>query len=124
VEPKLRVWVVFGPRLKFGDGRARLLELIEERGSLRQAAAAFGMSYRNAWGYLRELENAAGFKFVERAPGGSPRSGMRLTGAAREFLASYREFRRGLDAVAARHFERSFRPRAGRGRIAAPRPPE
>ena len=85
--PKLRVWVVFGSRLKFGDGRARLLELIDERGSLRQAAAEFDMSYRNAWGYLRELEQAAGFELVARSPKGTLRSGMRLTPRGREFLA-------------------------------------
>jgi molybdenum-dependent DNA-binding transcriptional regulator ModE len=39
MKPKLRVWVVFGKQLKFGDGRARLLQLIADRGSLRQAAA-------------------------------------------------------------------------------------
>ena len=72
MKPKLRVWVTFGDDLKFGDGRARLLEAIEQRGSLKKAAEAFEMSYRNAWGYLRELEHAAGFKFVERAPGGGP----------------------------------------------------
>jgi molybdate transport system regulatory protein len=35
MKPKLRVWVMFGDELKFGDGRARLFELIEERGSLK-----------------------------------------------------------------------------------------
>ncbi len=109
MKPKLRVWVTFGEDLKFGDGRARLLELIEERGSLRQAAAELEMSYRNAWGYLRELERAAGFKFVERGPGGGPSSGMRLTRAAKQFLARYRKFRGGLDDAMKRHFERSFR---------------
>ena len=105
MEPKLRVWVVFGKRLKFGDGRARLLELIEERGSLQQAAAEFDMSYRNAWGYLRELETAAGFKFVEREGGGR---GMRLTPAARAFLKRCRAFQRGLDNAASRSFARAF----------------
>jgi molybdate transport system regulatory protein len=114
VEPKLRVWIVFEEGAKFGDGRARLLELIAERGSLRQAAAEFGMSYRNAWGYLRELERAAGFPFVERAPGGHPRSGMRLTPGGRAFLACYGTFRRGLDEVAARRFARSFSGRVFR----------
>jgi molybdate transport system regulatory protein len=109
---KLRVWVVFGPRLKFGDGRARLLELIEAHGSLRRAAAALDMSYRNAWGYLRDLERAAGFKLLERAPGGVPRRGMRLTPAGRDFLRRYRMFRGGLDAVAVRRFARAF-PAAG-----------
>jgi molybdate transport system regulatory protein len=108
VKPKLRVWVVFGSRLKFGDGRARLLELIDARGSLRQAAAEFDMSYRNAWGYLRELEQAAGFELVARAPKGTRRSGMKLTPRGREFVARYRKFQRNLDAAAARHFARAF----------------
>ena len=109
MKPKLRVWVTFGDSLKFGDGRARLLELIEERGSLKKAAQEFEMSYRNAWGYLRDLEEAAGFKFVERVPGGGPQSGMRLTPAGKRFLARYRKFREGLDGAAKRHFARSFR---------------
>jgi len=72
VEPKIRVWVVFDKQLKLGAGRAQLLRLIDERGSLRKAAAEFGMSYRNAWGYLQELEQAAGFRFVERTSSGHP----------------------------------------------------
>lgn len=108
MKPKLRVWVVLGNRLKFGDGRARLLELIDERGSLRQAAAELDMSYRNAWGYLQELEKAAGFKLVARAPEGTLRSGMRLTSSGREFLACYRAFQRSLDGAASRHFDRTF----------------
>jgi molybdate transport system regulatory protein len=102
--------VTFGDDLKFGDGRARLLEAIEQRGSLRKAAEAFEMSYRNAWGYLRELERAAGFKFVERAAGGGPDSGMRLTEAGKRFLRHYRTFRGAVEASMTRHFERSFKP--------------
>lgn len=108
MKPRVKVWVVFGDRLKLGDGRARLLELIDDLGSLRQAVAAFDMSYRNAWGYLRELEKAAGFKFVERVPGRGPRAGTRLTAKGRAFLRRYREFSKGLDALARRRFARSF----------------
>lgn len=108
MKPKLKVWVTFG-ELKFGDGRARLLEAIDEQGSLRKAAGSFEMSYRNAWGYLRELERAAGFKFVERAPGGGPQSGMKLTEEGRRFLQRYRKFRSGLDQTVTRQFERSFK---------------
>lgn len=116
MKPKLRVWIVFGERLKLGDGRARLLELIDERGSLRQAAAEFGMSYRTAWGYLGELERAAGFTLIERAPAGTLRSGMRLTAKGREFLACYRTFQRGLDRAAVRHFDRAFKGKVFRTR--------
>jgi len=108
MKPKLRVWVTFGKDLKFGDGRARLLELIDARGSLKKAAQELEMSYRNAWGYLRDLEKAADFKFVERAPGGGPDSGMRLTKAGKRFLARYQKFRSGVDNAARRHFDRTF----------------
>ena len=110
MKAKVKVWVTFSDELKFGDGRARLLELIGKRGSLQKAAQELEMSYRNAWGYLRELERAAGFKFVERAPGGGPQSGMRLTQEAKRFLARYWKFRAGLDGAAKRSFDRAFRP--------------
>lgn len=106
---RLKVWVVLGERIKFGDGRAELLALIDELGSLQKAVARFGMSYRGAWGYFRELERAAGFKLLERRPGRGPEGGTRLTAAGRRFLARYRRFRRGLDDRVDRQFRRSFR---------------
>lgn len=108
MKPKLKVWVAFNEDLKFGEGRARLLELIDTYGSLQQAAKELEMSYRNAWGYLGQLERAAGFKFVERVPGGGPHGGMRLTPEAKRFLARYRRFRDGLDRAVKTNFERAF----------------
>ena len=108
MKPRVKVWVVFGDRLKFGEGRARLLEAIDEAGSLRQAVERFAMSYRNAWGYLRELEAAAGFKVLERAPGRGPRGGMRLTPRGRQFVAQFREFHRAVDETSRRRFSRAF----------------
>ena len=108
MRPKLKVWVAFTDELKFGDGRARLLEQIDEHGSLQKAAKQFQMSYRAAWGYLGDLERAAGFKFVERMAGGGPRSGMRLTKEARRFLARYWKFRAALDRAVTRHFAQTF----------------
>ena len=100
--------MVFDDRVKFGDGRAQLLELIEELGSIKHAVARIGMSYRAAWGYLRDLEAAAGFKFLERTRGAGPQSGARLTREAKQFLARYREFRRSMETTVSRGFRRSF----------------
>jgi molybdate transport system regulatory protein len=105
---KAKVWIVFGDGVKLGDGRAQLLQRIHEAGSIKQAVAEFGMSYRNAWGYLRELERAAGFKLLARRAGGGPGSGTRLTPAGEAFLAHYREFRRAVDATVDRQFARTF----------------
>ena len=108
MKPKLKVWIVFDDRVKFGDGRAELLELIDALGSIQKAVRRLDMSYRNAWGYLRELEKAAGFKFLERRPGAAPRGGTRLTKRGRAFLARYWRFRRALDPMVARRFRRTF----------------
>lgn len=108
MKAKLKVWVVFNNEVKFGDGRAELLKLIDEMGSIKQAVARFAMSHRNAWGYLRDLERAAGFKFLERRPGGGPASGTWLTTRGKAFLARYWQFRQGADDLVGRRFARAF----------------
>jgi molybdate transport system regulatory protein len=108
MRPKLRVWVTFGDTVKFGQGRAALLRLIDELGSIRQAVGQFEMSYRNAWGYLRELERAAGFRLLERHRGGGGAAGARLTPEGREFLDRYDRFERTLEKSMARCFDRAF----------------
>jgi molybdate transport system regulatory protein len=111
MEPKLKVWVVFGDQTKFGDGRARLLEQIDALGSINKAVARFGMSYRTAWGYIQELESAAGFRLLRRTRGGGVAGGTRLTLEGRRFLQQYWAFRRGLEVVASRRFTRTFKRR-------------
>ena len=115
MKAKLRLWITFGDDLKFGDGRARLLELIDARGSLSKAASELEMSYRNAWGYLQDLERAAGFKFVERLPGRGPRSGMQLTAEGRRFLRRYRTLREAVEGTMIRRFTELYSRKPARG---------
>jgi molybdate transport repressor ModE-like protein len=119
MKAKFKAWVVFGDRVKFGQGRAALLRLIDELGSIKQAVDRFEMSYRNAWGYLRELEKAAGFRLLERQPGGSRASGTRLTAKGREFLDRYDRFERSLEENVARCFDRTFSPPRGARRVSS-----
>jgi molybdate transport repressor ModE-like protein len=104
---KAKFWLTLGPRTLFGDGKANLLEAVDELGSLRSAAQSMSMSYRHAWGLLRELDKAAGFAFLEHS-GTGPRTRLRLTGEGRRFVKAYRRFRTPLvNAVEAR-FNRVF----------------
>ncbi len=107
--PKLRVWLIFRDEVKLGAGRAALLGAIDELGSIKAAADRFQMSYRYVWGYLRELEAAAGFPFIVRQRGGGETGGAALTPRGKEFLAKYREFHRRMDAAAQREYVRIFR---------------
>ncbi len=101
---KAKLWLTIGPRTLFGEGKADLLEAVDRLGSLRSAAHDMGMSYRHAWGLLRELETAAGFPFLEHS-GSGPRTNLRLTDEGRRFIAAYRRFRKPL----ARFIEKQFR---------------
>ncbi len=109
MKPKLRVWLVFLDEVKIGGGRAELLQAIEDLGSIKAAAEHFGMSYRHVWGYLRDLERAASFQFIQRQRRGGTTGGAHLTSQGKAFLLQYREFDRRLGAAAEREFKRMFR---------------
>lgn len=109
--PKMRLWIVLADQVQFGHGRAQLLRTIDELGSIRKAAAQFGMSYRRVWGYLRELEAAAGFSFLERRVGGWGHGGAALTPEGRAFLTRYEAFQAQVEAMVHQSFAAHFPPR-------------
>jgi molybdate transport system regulatory protein len=112
MKPKIRVWVCFSDRTKFGKGRARLFELIDKLGSINKAVEQMGMSYRTAWGYIRELESAAGFRILERTPGRGKQAGARLTRQGRRFIERYRVFQRRVEGGVQRAFVHAFKQRS------------
>ena len=85
-----------------GEGRAELLELIDETGSLSEAARGMGMSYRYAWGVVRKIDEAAGGPVVESTRGGSRGGRTSLTPLGRELLATFRRVEDALQEEARR----------------------
>jgi len=53
-----------GEDKRFGPGKARLLELIRDTGSISAAARALGLSYRHVWGELKRWEGELGQELV------------------------------------------------------------
>jgi len=98
--------VSISPRLYSGDefvaseGRIRLLELVDEHGSLRSAASAIGMSYRHAWGMLRKMEQAYGRRLVASERGGPTGGGSGLTEDARSLVSLFRSRESALKRIA------------------------
>jgi len=107
--PKSKVWVELEGRPVFGDGKARLLEALNEAGSIRGAADSLGMSYRAAWGRLREMERRLGEPLLVRQVGGRRGGGSELTAFAQELLQRYLAFRRGVNDLVDRRFKKAFR---------------
>ena len=87
-----------------GERRIRLLEAIDEQGSIVRAAKAVPLSYKAAWDALDALNNLAERPLVERRAGGRQGGGTKLTDAGRELVALYRavegEQRRALARIA------------------------
>ena len=106
--PKMKLWIVLADHVQFGYGRAQLLRAIEERGSIRKAAAHFGMSYRRVWGYLQELEAAAGFPLLERRVGGWGHGGATLTPEGRAFLTQYEAWQAHVESIVRQSFATYF----------------
>ncbi len=108
LKPKSKVWIELDGQPVFGDGKARLLEALQDTGSIRGAAERLGMSYRGAWGRLREMERRLGEPLTVRRSGGPKGGGSELTELGKELLRRYRRFRRGLNDLVDRRFERIF----------------
>jgi molybdate transport system regulatory protein len=72
-----------------GPGRADLIGLIAETGSISEAAKHMGMSYKRAWGLVQALNEGFGAALVETQRGGTGQGAM-LTPVGHEVLARYR----------------------------------
>lgn len=81
----------------FGEGPCRLLMLVEEQGSLRQAAMAMGMAYTKALKILNRAEAVIGCPLTERTVGGSSGGGTRLTQKGKEWTHRYVQYRNACE---------------------------
>ena len=77
----------------FGEGPARLLRGIEEKGSLRGAALSMEMAYTKALTIIKNAESALGFPLVIRVTGGKSGGGSKLTEEGKEWLERYEAYR-------------------------------
>jgi molybdate transport system regulatory protein len=84
----------FGPHLQIGHGKVRLLELIDELGSISAAGRAMGMSYRRAWLLVDSLNQGFLTPAVETQMGGSKGGGASLTPFGHELVAQFRAMER------------------------------
>lgn len=108
MEPRAKLWLEDGGKLVLSDYRVRLLLLIDETGSLAEAAAAMHLSYRRAWGKVREIEQNLGMKLVESAAGGAGGGGSRLTADGRRLVELYQRFRAAMADDLDTEFRRAF----------------
>jgi molybdate transport system regulatory protein len=89
LKPRLRV--VCGEEIALGPGKAELLELLIETGSLNEAARRLDMSYMRAWTLLRTMNQCFRKPVAIAERGGRKGGGMKVTETGRLALALYQE---------------------------------
>lgn len=108
MEPRCKLWLEHGDELAMSDYRVRLLATIGETGSLSAASTRLGLSYRRAWGKVRELERNLGIPLVESVAGGAGGGGSRLTAEGAELVSRYTRFADNARRAVAALYDEAF----------------
>ncbi len=85
-----------------GPGRVELLRATDSLGSLLKAAQHMGMSYRWAWGRLRDAEKALGVELLTQEGPAARGKAKVLSEEGRQLLRWYGEMEEKIAAVAAK----------------------
>ena len=88
--PTPRLRILLGRSIAIGPGKAELLGLIDDTGSISAAARAMGMSYRRAWTLVETMNTAFREPLVAAATGGKGGGGASVTAFGHEALKRYR----------------------------------
>jgi molybdate transport system regulatory protein len=102
---RLTVRIDFAGNRRVGPGKIRLLELIDETGSISAAGRAMAMSYRRAWLLVDSLNSCFREQVVDARSGGRRGGGAKLTPFGRELIARYRAMEGDVEKAARPHVE-------------------
>ena len=108
MEPRVKLWLERDGRIVMSDYRLRLLSLVAETGSLAEAAQRMGLSYRRAWGKIKELERNLGLPLVQSAVGGPGGGHTQITPEGRDLLHRYADFQRRVEDAVQRAYAAAF----------------
>lgn len=85
------IWLECESGLEIGPGRAALLEQINDLGSIRKAADALGLTYRQAWARVKAMNSSADCQLVQRTSGGVNGGGASLTKQGLTILEAFQK---------------------------------
>ena len=101
VQLKATLRVFIGDEKLFGPGKLELLQLIQETGSISQAAKKMGLSYKKAWEMINSLNKHCKMPVVKTLTGGAKGGKSVLTPEGLELMQAFqilnRNFQRFLE---------------------------
>lgn len=96
---KSKFWIETKNKHFIGLGRIKLLEKIDEYGSISKAAKALKMSYKAAWDAINDMNNLSDIPLVESMAGGEKGGGSRLTEKGKELINFYKNLEQNLALI-------------------------
>jgi len=86
---------------KVGPDRIRLLEIIDEKGSISAAAKVVGLSYKGAWDAVQAMNGLFDLPLVAAQPGGKAGGAAAITPVGQAVILAYRKVESDLaEAIA------------------------
>jgi molybdate transport system regulatory protein len=89
LQPRLRIRS--GADIALGPGKVELLALVDETGSIGEAAKRMEMSYMRAWSLIQTMNACFQEPIIETVRGGNERGGAKLTETGRRALELYQQ---------------------------------
>ena len=96
-KPVIKIWLEVENGYVFGEGSFKLLSKIKECGTIRGAAEDLAMSYRHAWGIVKNIERRLGKPILKTHKGGRlGGGGAELTEEGITLVKKYSEIKKTL----------------------------
>ncbi len=108
MEPKFNLWIEHNGVVVLSEWRVKLLEAIDQTGSISRAAERMKVTYHRAWEKLHEMEEGLGYKLINAQVGGAGGGGAELTEQGRDLVKRFRAFEQGLHDEIDERFEAAF----------------
>jgi 8-oxo-dGTP diphosphatase len=89
--PSVKLWLKDKSVSVIGSGRVELLKAVDKYGSIKKAAATMGMSYRHAWGIIKQIRDSVGDEIIATTRGGAAGGGAKLTDLGRVLIKRFEE---------------------------------
>jgi molybdate transport system regulatory protein len=96
-----RIWISTPEGKLVGKGRIELMEKIKEFGSIRQAALAMQMSYRQAWQLIDEMNSKAKTPLVISSRGGKGGGNAVVTEKGDQLIVLFKAFNKKFQKLLA-----------------------
>ena len=101
-----RLWIIDKQGTFLGEGRIRLLQAIDEFGSISKASHSMGMSYLKAWKLIKSMNTASETPLVVKTSGGKGGGGTILTEEGKKTIELYAELNRRCQKFLDAEFEK------------------